>query len=151
LAVTAAAYLIPIRAPGSATRVACCQYSAKITTVASFPGEERTFGNGAVTVDWTEDQPWQAYVSALELPTGIAISGIDATIRSSGTFVGAGDTVCYDQGTVAGSVNPAPRSDGTFADSTTMAITWDAPFDPQDGCLTGGVGQAKYGIDPASG
>lgn len=150
LEVTAAAYLIPIRAPGSAKRLSCCTYGAKIHTVSSFPGEERTFG-GAVSVDWTEDPPYHAYVSEFVGPNGYAFYDLYALIGSNNAFSTYGDNACADNGSFAGTVTPGPNSDGTFADDTVMQVSWDAPvpLDP-DGCPTG-TGQARYAIDPLSG
>jgi hypothetical protein len=146
LRILGSAYLIPVRAPGSATRAACCQYAAKIHPVANFPGEQRTFGNGNVWVDWTESTPWQAYVSKVVVPrAGDEIDGADATVQPDGTFSGTGTDTCGDAAAFNGSVTP-PNADGTFPDDATVTVGWNIPYNDLGGC--GSSGSTTYSIDP---
>jgi hypothetical protein len=148
LQLTASAYLLPIQAPGSAARAACCniQYSVHINPVGDFPGEQRTFGDGVLTVDWSEMPPYQAYASRFVVRNTDEIDNAEGSIGSGGSFSATGSDGCGDPAGFLGTVTP-PNKDGTFPANAVARASWNIPQNSLGGCGSSGSYQG-LSIDP---
>jgi hypothetical protein len=144
LSIVAAAYMLPRRGPAGATRALCCavDMGAGLNVVSSFPPEQRTFGNGALTVVSTEFAPFQSYASRLVVVQGgVAINDIEASasglLHRNGSFSATGTDDCGDAASFSGTVTP-PKA----------TVRWSSPTASTLGGCTSASGSATYSIDP---